>query len=105
MALVSAARAKVFLANTGDDTWDVEGEARGEAALEVAGEASADNIKDSVELELDNVPPLSLLKALMAWPHRCHRLLAKKALSFSVLMMLRLRSLSINQLFKICCHC
>ena len=70
IALVSAARARVFLANTGDDTWEVEGEARGEAVaeavVEAAGEASADNIKDSVELELDKVPPLSLLKALMA---------------------------------------
>jgi len=52
---------------TGEDTWELageaRGEARGEAAAEVEGDASVDRLlRDSVELEFDMV--LNLLNAL-----------------------------------------
>ena len=52
--------ARCFLPSTGDDTCDDDGD----AAADPAGDASVDNTRDSVELELDSVPPFSLRNAL-----------------------------------------
>jgi len=87
----ASASGAALLPRTGDDTWEVAGEARGEAkgeaATEVEGDASVDKLlRDSVELEFDMV--LNLLNALMACPHLCQRRLARNAFNFSVLMTL-----------------
>ena len=52
--------ARCFLPSTGDDTCDDDGD----ATADPAGDASVDNTRDSVELELDSVPPFSLRNAL-----------------------------------------